>query len=181
MSSAITNLEFLTHVLPENPGGAFYVLWWETPYAKPDGKFKHEGAAFPTLLELAEAADRYPRALNVRNLFFCLSLQRAAGIREYSGPPKAIRTIPNSLLIKVFFLDLDVKAAGYANTDEAVRELNAKCVLIGLPFPSIIIFSSAPLDGSPATHSSLHVYWVLNRAMTLRRMVADRPCAPSGA
>ena len=42
MSSVISNLEFLTRVLPENPGGAFYVLWWETPYAKPDGKFKHE-------------------------------------------------------------------------------------------------------------------------------------------
>ena len=166
MSSAITNSEFFPRVLPENPGCAFYVLWWETPYLKPDGKYKHEGAAFSTLSDLANAADRYPHALNVRNLFFCLSLQRTAGIRERSGPLKAIRTIPNSLLIKVFFLDLDVKAAGYANTDEAVRELNAKCVLIGLPFPSIIIFSSAPLDGSPATHSSLHVYWVLNRAMT---------------
>ena len=89
-----------------------------------------------------------------------------ASVRGYSGPLKAIRTIPNALLIKVFFLDLDVKAAGYANTDEAMRELNAKCLTIGIPFPSIIVFSSAPLDGSAATHSSLHVYWVLTRALT---------------
>jgi hypothetical protein len=165
-SGTITNLEFLTRALPENQVQGFYVLWWETPNLKPDGKFKHEGAAFSTILELASAADRYPHALNVRNLFFCLSLQRTAGIREYSGPLRAVRNIANSLLIKVFVLDLDVKEAGYADTDQAMRELNSKCLAIGVPFPNVIIFSSAPADGSPATNSSLHCYWVLNRALT---------------
>src|ERR1700722_307589 len=167
MPSVITNLEFLTRVLPENQVGAFYVLWWETPYLKRDGKkYEHDGAAFSTLPELADAADQYPRALSVRNLFFCLSLQRAAAPRKYSGPLKAIRNIANSLLIKVCFIDLDVKQAGYRDTDEAMRELNARCLAIGIPFPSVIIFSSAPLDGSAPTHSSLHCYWIFNRPLT---------------
>ena len=162
----MTSLELFKRLLPESQGQAFYVLWWETIHRKPDGKFRHDSAAFRTLLDLANAAEQYVNALNVRNLFFCLSLQREANFRERSNPPQAIRNIPNALLIKVFFLDLDVKENGYASTDEAMRELNAKCLAIGIPFPSVIIFSSAPLDGSAPTNSSLHCYWVLPEAMT---------------
>ena len=131
----MTNLELFKRLLPENRLQAFYVLWWETIHRKPDGKFRHDSAAFHTLLELANAAEQYVNALNVRNLFFCLSLQREANFRERGNPPQAIRNIPNALLIKVFFLDLDVKENGYDTTDEAMRELNAKCLAIGIPFP----------------------------------------------
>ena len=88
-------------------------------------------------------------------------------LRERSGPLKAIRNIPNSLLIKVFFLDLDVKAAGYANTDEAMRELNAKC----LRHRSSISHRSSSSRARRSTArqrriQAFIVYWVLNRALT---------------
>jgi hypothetical protein len=163
----VTNFELFKRLLPEDQTPAFFVLWWETIHRKPDGKFRHDSSAFRTLLDLANAADRYASALNVRNLYFCVSTQREASFRERSNPPQAIRNIANTVAIKVLFLDLDVKSGAYATTDEAMRALIGACVDLGLPTPSIAIYSSAPLDGSPPIDSSLHCYWVLNRTLSV--------------
>ena len=95
-----------------------------------------------TLLDLANAADQYAGALNVRNLFFCVSVQREANFASTAIRRRRSRHSEHSFLIKVFFLDLDVKENGYASTDEAMRELNAKCLAIGIPFPSVVIFQA---------------------------------------
>ena len=84
-----------------------------------------------------------------------------------NNPPQAIRNIANTIAIKVLFLDLDVKSGAYVTTDEAMRALIAACVALGLPTPSIVIYSSAPQDGSPPTDSSLHCYWVLDRSLSV--------------
>jgi hypothetical protein len=83
---------------------------------------------------------------------------------DYAPSP---RNIANTVAIKVLFLDLDVKGSGYAATDEAMRALIAVCVAIGLPTPSIVVYSSALPDGSPPVDSSLHCYWVLNRTLSV--------------
>ena len=160
-----TNFELFKRILPEGQD-AFLVLWWETIHRKPDGKFKHDSAAFQTILDLAGAADQYVAALNVQSLFFCLSTQREANFRERRNPPQAIRNIANTVAIKVFFLDLDVKGGAYATTDEAEQALLAALSALGLPSPSIGIYSSAPADGSQPLDSSLHCYWVLNQTLT---------------
>jgi hypothetical protein len=162
----VTNYEFFQRLLPEDQAG-FFVLWWETIHRKPDDRFQHNSSAFRTLIDLANAADQYVRALNVRNLYFCVSSQREAIFRERSNPPQAIRNIANTVAIKVLFLDLDVKGGAYATTDEAMRALIAVCVAIGPPTPSIVVYSSAPQDGSPPVDSSLHCYWVLNRTSSV--------------
>jgi hypothetical protein len=163
----VTNYEFFKRLLPENQA-AFFVLWWETIHRKPDGKFQHDSSAFRTLLDLANAADHYARALNVRNLYFCVSSQREANFRARGSPPQAIRNIANTVAVKVLFLDLDVKSGAYATTDEAMRALIAVCVAIGLPTPSIVVvYSSAPQDDSPPVDSSLHCYWALNRTLSV--------------
>jgi hypothetical protein len=162
----MTNYELFKRLLPEDQA-AFFVLWWETIHRKLDGRFQHDSAAFRTLLELADAADRYASALNVRNLFFCVSAQREANASRRNNPPQAVRNIANTVAIKVLFLDLDVKGGAYATTDEAMRALIAACVAIGLPTPSIVVYSSAPQDGSPPVDSSLHCYWVLNRTLSV--------------
>ena len=143
----MTNFELFKRLLPEDQA-AFFVLWWETIHRKPDGKFQHNSSAFRTLLELANAADRYAGALNIRNLYFCVSAQREANFSKRSNPPQAIRNIANTVAIKVLFLDLDVKGGAYATTDEATRALIAACTALGLQLPSIILYSSAPPDGS---------------------------------
>ena len=102
----------------------------------------------------------------MRNLYFCVSAQREANFRERGNPPQAIRNIANTVAIKVLFLDLDVKSGGYATTDEAMRALIAACVALGLPTPSIVIYSSAPQDGSPPVDSSLHCYWCFGRSLS---------------
>ena len=71
-----SHYELFKRLLPETQS-AFFVLWWETIHRKPDGKFQHDSAAFRTLLELANAADQYPDAPNVRNL----SLLRLGAVR----------------------------------------------------------------------------------------------------
>jgi hypothetical protein len=162
----VTNYELFKRLLPEGQA-AFFVLWWETVHRKPDGKFAHDSAAFRTLLELADAADRYAFAFNVRNLFFCVSAQREANTSRRTNPPQAVRNIANTVAIKALFLDLDVKSGAYATTDEAMRALIAACVALGLPTPSIVVYSSAPQDGSPPVDSSLHCYWVLNRTLSV--------------
>ena len=88
----MTNFELFKRLLPEDQA-AFFVLWWETIHRKPDGKFRHDSAAFHTLFELANAAEQYVNALNIRNLFFCVSAQREANFRERGNPPQAIRNI----------------------------------------------------------------------------------------
>jgi hypothetical protein len=160
----VTNSELFSRLLPEDQAG-YFVLWWETIHRKPDGRFQHDSAAFRTLLEFANAADRYPAALNIRSLYHCVSLQRDANTSRRSNPPQAIRNIANTVAIKVLFLDLDVKGGAYSSTDEAMRALIAVCSTIGLPTPSIVVYSSAPQDGSPPVDSSLHCYWVLNRTL----------------
>jgi hypothetical protein len=45
--------------------------------------------------------------------------------------------------------------------------LIAVCVAIGMPTPSIVVYSGASQDGSPPFHSSLHCYWVLNRTLSV--------------
>jgi hypothetical protein len=162
----VTNFKLFKRLLPEDQA-AFFVLWWETIHRKPDGKFRHNSSAFRTLLELANAADQYVAALNVRNLFFCVSAQREANFSERNNPPQAVRNIANTIAIKLLFLDLDVKSGAYATTDEAMRALIAACVALILPAPSIVIYSSAPQDCSPPTNSSLHCYWVLDRALSV--------------
>jgi hypothetical protein len=162
----VTNYELFRRLLPEDQT-AFFVLWWETIHRKPDGKFHHNGSAFRSLLELANAADQYAAALNVRNLYFCVSAQREANFRKRSNPPQAIRNIVNTVSLKVLFLDLDVKSGAYSCTDEAMRALIAACVALGLPTPSIVIYSSAPRGGSPPVDSSLHCYWVLDRSLSV--------------
>ena len=77
----MTNYELFKRLLPEDQA-AFFVLWWETIHRKSDGKFRHDSAAFRTLLDLANAADQYAGALNVRNLFFCVSAQREANFQR---------------------------------------------------------------------------------------------------
>jgi hypothetical protein len=163
----MTNYELFKRLLPGSQDAVFYVLWWETIHRKSDGKFRHDSSAFRTLLDLATAADQYASALNVRNLFFCVSAQCEANFRERGNPPQAIRNIVNTVAIKVLFLDLDVKGGAYSATDEAMRALIAACVALGLPTPSIVIYSSAPQDGSPPVDSSLHCYWVLNRTLSV--------------
>jgi hypothetical protein len=161
----MTNLEFFKRLLPEDRP-AYFVLWWETIHRKPDGKFQHDSSAFRTLPELADASDRYVTALNVRSLYFCVSAQREANSSRRNNPPQAIRNIANTLALKVLFLDLDVKGGAYATTDEAMRALIATCTAAGLPAPSIVVYSSAPPDGSLPVDSSLHCYWVLDQILT---------------
>jgi hypothetical protein len=163
----VTNLELFKRLLPDDQA-AFFVVWWESIHRKPDGKFRHDSAAFRTLLELAHAADQYASALNVRNVYFCVSAQREANFCKRNNPPQAIRNIVNTVAIKVLFLDLDVKSGAYETTDEAMRALIGVCIALGLPTPSIAIYSSAPPDDFPPVDSSLHCYWVLNRSLSVQ-------------
>jgi hypothetical protein len=78
----------------------------------------------------------------------------------------AIRTVANTAAIKVLFVDLDVKEGFYATTAEALRALFAFCDSIGLPYPTVSVFTSAPANRSEPAMSGVHLYWVLDQALT---------------
>ena len=61
-----------------------------------------------------------------------------------TGRRRPFGNIANTIASGVLFLDLDVKGGAYTTTDEAMRALIAVCVALGLPAPSIVIYSSAP-------------------------------------
>ena len=104
--------------------------WWETPDPLPSPTASTSTKAQP----LARCLNSPSPPIDIRRLLMSAIFSSAsrcsatAAPRGRSGPPQAIRNIRNTLLIKVFFLDLDVKEAATTNTDEAMRELNAKCL-----------------------------------------------------
>jgi hypothetical protein len=153
-------------ILPD-PAGAYCVLWFETTEKKADGKYKHEGEAFQTIEEMAEAHPERARSLRVRTLYYCVSLQREAGRPYGTRSRRAIRTVPNTAAIKVLFVDLDVKPDFYSTTAEALQALFAFCNAIGLTHPTITVYTSAPADESDPNTSGVHAYWVLDRILTV--------------
>ena len=67
--------------------------------------------------------------------------------------PKAIRQEPNLVACKNLYMDMDVKASGYASQREALAALKKFSLGSGLPYPTIIVASG---------NGGLHVYWTLD-------------------
>jgi hypothetical protein len=74
--------------------------------------------------------------------------------RKYLSP---IRSQENAIELKSLYIDVDVKGGpnGYADQDEALRELACFLKETGLPKPSVIVLSGG----------GLHVYLTLDRAL----------------
>src|SRR5262245_73174 len=82
-------------------------------------------------------------------------------ISKKDGKPFEVarRDGENAICFKSLFLDLDVKPGAYASTTEAVKDLVQFCKSIGMPRPTLLVKSGS---------GGLHVYWVLDRTLTVK-------------
>jgi hypothetical protein len=90
------------------------------------------------------------------DLYVCMSLQSQAehGINAKGKPVlKASRSAEDALLLRSFFIDIDVKPGHFTSTIEAKIAFDKWRVLVGLPEPTFIV-----LTGS----GGFHVHWILD-------------------
>ena len=81
---------------------------------------------------------------------------------------KAVRRAENALLLKSFFIDIDVKDPrvapdkqkkdAYPTTDDALRVVENFCNATGLPSPNIIVNTGS---------GGLHIHWVLSEPISV--------------
>jgi hypothetical protein len=89
------------------------------------------------------------------NVYVALGTQRTALIEAVSndGFPKAKRVKANIVSFNSVALDIDVKAGGYATTEDAFTALDDFVRVTGLPIPTMEVLSGS---------GGVHVYWCFN-------------------
>jgi hypothetical protein len=78
-----------------------------------------------------------------------------------------VRSKRNTVAIKTFFLDFDVKPGAYATTAEALAAFESFRGALGLPKRTFVVYSSPEDDSSAPCRSGFHVHWVLTRALSV--------------
>lgn len=171
--------EYLASVVAwPSPGDTSFVnLHWtflpKDGKAKEDGKLPWTGRAVRTLDEAINALKFASNQTGTRDIYLCLSQQAVAEQKQGRNNYiyyKANRSAQHALLLKSFFLDIDVKPPqydphtgvllpnqkGYSTFEEAAAALMEFITKISLPHPSLIVQSGG----------GLHVYWTMSRALT---------------
>ena len=145
--------------------GPWLSLGWKTTFIKANGKPSFDSSAYQTTAELIEGAAGVSRAPHARDGYFCTAALREADFRQRSRPPQALRRLVNVAYNKGLHVEIDVGKGAYVTSDEALREYDRVRSAIGLPQPSFVVYSAAPADGSPPTHSGVHVHHILNEPL----------------
>lgn len=136
------------------------VPWSEDGYVAVIGPWLPKGATKPAMVGQAfknlDAALRYINARRSHNdLYVCMSLQAHAkpDFNQHGKPRwKALRNSENALLLRSFWLDVDIKNGFFRDTKHAFEVFEEWRNRIGLPVPTLIV-----LTGS----GGFHVHWVL--------------------
>src|ERR1700730_13826708 len=99
--------------------------------------------AFRSATEAASFVGWLMTKPSTRDIYFCLSLQKASKPGKQPGKLVAVRSQDNALLLKSLWIDIDVKEPpkGYATIEEAWAALKAFYSAVGLPAPSALIRS----------------------------------------
>lgn len=149
---------FLKRVMPwpasDNDAGYVNLHWNSisnsTQHGDPERPY-WVGKPFRTAEALVGLAGFLIQQPNVRDLYFCTSLQ-AQSIKNKAGKQSALRSLQNSICSKVLFLDIDIKPPpkGYETQAEALTALGDFLKKFKYPFPNAIVNSGR----------GLHVYWV---------------------
>lgn len=116
-------------------------------------------------------ACRYVRWMINRNidLFLCMSLQAQAKPGKDKGGRavlRAVRAEAGAVLLRSFWIDIDIKDGFFRDTDHAVDAFNAWVGRIGLPPPTLYVATGS---------GGFHPYWVLDEPITkaVWQLIAD--------
>jgi hypothetical protein len=118
------------------------------------------GKAFKTVDTLISYAGWANTTDFIKDLFFCLSMQREVTIKKNSKGADIIqakRTAAGAIAVKAIWLDVDVgKENAYADLKEALGAAIMFREAVGLPPFSAIVGSGG----------GIHLYWISDRALT---------------
>jgi Domain of unknown function (DUF927) len=96
------------------------------------------------------------------DVYACLSSQRTPGVGKLDKRGhslyRALRGLANSVALKAFFVDIDVKEGAYKTTQDAVQALQEFIGTTGLPRPTMLVYSGG---------GGFHAYWVLEETIPL--------------
>lgn len=158
--------QYLSRVLPwpptGNPNAYKSIHYMFAPKDNPNGKkLPWMGSAVRTLDEMVELAERAMRNPSARDIYVCMATQKMAMPKQAANGRSwmaAVREQSNALELKSLFIDIDAGTKGYPSTAAAVQALAAFCDTASLPPPQVCVLSGS---------GGLHVYWVLNRPLSV--------------
>lgn len=156
--------EFMGRVVawPGDNDPGYVNLHWTSPNhgnpAATGREFYWGGKPFRTLDQFLNTAAWALDKPNIKDIYYCLSLQKEAGLTK-NGKPKPERKAANALFLKALWLDIDIKdpPKGYASLGEALGALQAFITSVGLP----------PATALVASGGGLHVYWISATPLTV--------------
>lgn len=151
---------FLSRVLPwEGNNGAYMNIHYS--YTKEgEPKLLWYGYACTELDDMVSKVKWVRDRDNTQGVYVCMSSQRTADLKQFKNGKNyyaAVRSLPNAVRHKSFYLDIDVKEKAYADTEAAriafFRFLNAA----GIPFPTFIVASGS---------GGFHVHWLIREPIS---------------
>ena len=148
---------FFGHVAPWPTDDEGYInVHWTQVAARSERPF-WRGKPTNSVSEAVALVERLLRLSRVRDVYFCLSRQRAYKLDQF-GKVVAHRSKDNAIALKSIWLDIDVKdpPKGYATAGEAAAALKSFYHAVGLPPPSAVVCSGG----------GLHVYWISQAPLT---------------
>lgn len=143
--------EFMSRVVPwpADQSSAGYVnLVWTPGFT---------GKPYKTIDEFERGVAWAKSKENIKDLFYCLSLQAETTTNQYNKIIQK-RHADKALALRSIWLDIDVKAApkGYPTLGDAMAAVQEFCQAAAMPPPSALVHSG----------SGLHVYWISDRALS---------------
>lgn len=149
--------EFLSKVVPWPGSSPGYVNLHYSIKDKDNDKSFVTGKPFRDIDQFINFAQWARSTDNIKELWFCTSLQSEAG-ETAKGKPKATRLHHNARSLKAIWVDVDVKddPKTYTSIEQAWTAISEFRDRVGLPLPSAVVKSGG----------GLHLYWISNKPLT---------------
>jgi hypothetical protein len=151
--------DFMSRVVawPGDDAPGYVNLHWLMPDQNDPAKSFWVGKPTKTVEEFAKLADWAGTRSNIRDIYYCTSLQ-AKTKQNNHGKTVAYRRQEEALAMKAIWLDVDVKEPpkGYATLEEAMEAIHSFIKVTGLPPASALVGSGG----------GVHVYWISDRGLS---------------
>ena len=101
---------------------------------------------------------------DIKDLYFCLSLQAKTGLMR-RGKPTALRRAVSALALKAVWLDIDCNKEapkGYPTKEDGLKALKEFCEATRTPYPTAIVDSG----------NGFHVYWISDKPLSPKEWLA---------
>jgi hypothetical protein len=137
--------------------------WWiniHSTFTNRQGKRFVGGQAFRDL-EQAARHIAWKLTNDPVDVYVCMSAQHAAKAKtDRKGRPYwgAVRSNANVACLRSIWIDVDVKAGGFATTEDALKAFGEFRRKAGLPLPTFVVMSGS---------GGFHVHWVLEEPLDL--------------